>query len=170
MNNLALIAEIGAAIAVLISVIYLAFQVRDGSRSNRAAAVATLLNQYDSPNSVLAANTDAARVFRLGFEGSNELNADETVQFQAMCVQYLTVYHTAYRFHRDGILGDEHWAVFRRDLAEFTDYPGMLALKAYFLAYYSPDPEFAEELRDIYEERVDSSDDAKFFDSMKGKI
>ena len=162
-EQVALFAETIAAIAVLLSVIYLSYQVRDSSRSNRAAAVATLLAQYDSPNSVVAADTETARVFRLGFELPDQLSEDEGVQFRALCLQYLTVYHTAFRFHHDGILGNQHWDIFRRDLVEFTDYPGLQALREYFLAYYSPDSEFHAELLTIFDERHDSEGDSTFF-------
>jgi len=150
--------EAVAAVAVLFSVLYLAIQIRDGSRSNRANAVATLLSQYDSPNSVVSSSTENARVFRLGFSGSDELTEDEQMQFEVMCMQYMTVYHAAFRFHRDSILGDQHWRVFRRDLVEFTDYPGLKAMRDYFLAYYAPDSEFASELSDIYNEKPDHKD------------
>jgi hypothetical protein len=162
MEQIALFAETLAAIAVLASVLYLGFQVRDSSRSNRAAAVATLLSQYDSPNSIVSGNTANARVFRLGFEGSAELTKDEWTQFQIMNLQYLTVYHAAYRFHKDGILGEEHWNIFRRDLVEFTSYPGLLDLKSLFLRYYGPDPEFRRELERIYEEHLNVDTESTF--------
>lgn len=165
MEQLALFAETIAAIAVLLSVLYLGFQVRDSSRSNRAAAVATLLSQYDSPNTVVSSSTRAARVFRLGFEGSDELDEDERVQFHVMNVQFFTVYHTAFNFYRDGILSNEHWAVLRRDLVEFTSYPGLQALRSYFLAYYAPDPKFSSELERIFDERTDVSPEAQFFEA-----
>ena len=149
-----LYAETGAALAVVASVIYLGIQIRQGTKSARAAAIATLLSQYDSPNALIACNTENARIFRLGLEGGEELDEDQKFQFQFMMVQYMTVYHTVFRFHRDGILGIEQWSVFRRDLVEFTDYPGIVAMMAYHKAYYSPDPEFSRELERIQADHV----------------
>ncbi len=159
------VAEAFGALAVILTLVYLASQVRDSSRSNRASAIATLLCQYDSPNGLVAGSTVNARVFRLGFEGSDELDADEKVQFEIMTTQYMTVFHTAFRFHVDGILPDEYWSVFRRDLVEFTDYPGLQAMRDYWLAYYSPDSEFAGELEKIYDERFTGASHARFLEA-----
>ena len=165
MEQIHLFAETVAAFAVIATFLYLGIQIRDSSRSNRAAAVATLLSQYDSPNSIASSSTANARVFRLGFEGSDELNADEKTQFQLICLQHMTVYHAAYRFHKDGILADEHWNLFRRDLVEWTNYPGMKSQRTYFLAYYAPDPDFAKELQLIFDEDLDAGPQELFLSS-----
>ena len=160
MDQLVLFIEGIAAIAVLASVLYLGLQIRDSSRSNRAAAVATLLNQYDSPNSVVASDVADARVFRIGFTLDGSLTDDEQTQFQVLCTQYMTVYHAAFRFYQDGILDAAHWLTFRRDLVVWTKYPGLQTLRDYYLAYFASDPEYAAELKAIYE--------APLPDEMKG--
>jgi hypothetical protein len=153
-----LYAETVAAGAVVASVIYLGVQIRQGTKASRAEAVATLLSQYDSPTSLIAGSRENARVFRLGCKSGEELDADEKIQFEMMVSQYFTVYHTAFCFHRDGILPDAQWHVFRRDLVEFTDYPGWCRLLPYYTSYYSPDPEFLRELGRIEAEHLEHTD------------
>ena len=126
--------------------------------ASRGAAVATLLSQYDRPTSLVAGSKEIARVFRLGCEGGEGLDADEKIQFEMMVSQYFTVYHTAFCFHRDGILPDAQWRVFRRDLAEFKDYPEWRRLLPYYTSYYSPDPEFLHELGRIEAEHIEHTD------------
>ena len=84
MDQFHLFVETIAAITVIASVIYLGLQIRDSSRSNRALAVATLLNQYDSPNGNIVENKEVARMFRLRLEGLSNLDDDE--QFQVICL------------------------------------------------------------------------------------
>ena len=71
-----------------------------------------------------------------------------------MLLEYFAVYHTAFHFHRDGILSKEQWNVYRRVLVEFSDYPGINAQMPYFKSYYSPDLEFVRELERIENEHL----------------
>ncbi len=157
-DQIHLYAETFAAMAVITSVIYLAIQIRQGSKSSQAAAIATLLAQWDSPNALIAGSKECARVLRLGTAGGEGLDPDEVIQFQCMLLEYFAVYHTAFHFHRDGILSNEQWYVYRRVLVEFSDYPGISAQMPYFKSYYSPDPEFVRELERIANDHIDGKD------------
>lgn len=79
----------------------------------------------------------------------------------------MTVYHTASHFHKDGILGEEHWQVLRRDILEFSDYPGLKPMMPYFQTYYAPDLEFADELAAIDSERFETGDGQGCLETLK---
>lgn len=156
-EELNLIAQIVAAVAVVGTFVWLGLQIRLDAAASRASAVATLLSQYDSPNAAVAANKQVASVFRRGFFADDALDEDEQIQFQLMCTQYFTVQHAAYKFRQDGILKPEVYAVFRRDMVDFTSYPGLAPYRDYFLSYYAPDPRWHAELEAIWDETLPAS-------------
>ncbi|MEH6544212.1 MAG: hypothetical protein V7721_09735 [Porticoccaceae bacterium] len=157
LSQLANIAEFVGGIAVVVTLVYLAIQIRQTSKTTHASAVATLLAQYDSPNAAIATNVGTARAFRLGVEGSAELNPDEKMQFQVLMLQFMAVLHTAYEFRSEGILTEAQWQIYRRDIAEFSGQPGVRALHPYFHSYYSPAPGFVDELKRMESENAENA-------------
>jgi|GEM_PF-3549751 len=156
-EELSLVAQTLAAVAVVGTFVWLGLQIRLDAAASRASAVATLLSQYDSPNAAVASNKQVASVFRRGFFGREPLDEDEQIQFQLMCTQYLTVLHAAFKFREDGILRPEVYAVFRRDMVDFTSYPGLAPYREYFLSYYAPDPRWRAELEATWDETLPAS-------------
>lgn len=77
----------------------------------------------------------------------------------------MTVYDAACRFHKVSILPDEHWNLFRRDLVEWTSYPGSSVMRSYFVTYNSPDLEFMHELEQIFDEDLPAQADDEFLGS-----
>ena len=146
LTDLASIGEFVGGIAVIVTLVYLAVQLKQNSKMARANAVATLLARYESPNAILAGSAEASRVFRLGTYGGAELNEDESTQYHCLCIQFLAVVYAAYKFHIDGILSAEQWQIYRNDAAEFMGAPGLGKLMPYFKSYYAPDPHFVAEL------------------------
>ena len=60
LSDLANLGEFIGGIAVIVTLIYLAVQLKQNSKMARANAVATLLARYESPNAILAGSTEAA--------------------------------------------------------------------------------------------------------------
>ena len=149
LSDLANLGEFIGGIAVIVTLIYLAVQLKQNSKMARANAVATLLARYESPNAILAGSAEASRVFRLGTYSDGELNEDESTQYHCICIQFLAVVYAAYKFQCDGILSQEQWQIYRNDTAEFIGAPGFRKMMPYFKSYYAPDRSFIAELESM---------------------
>jgi hypothetical protein len=82
--------EVLGAVAVLITLFYLARQIRQNTEEIRSANYHGVTDSFNELNLTVAGNPDLARVFRLGNEAYDELSEDEKEQ-------YAFVMHAAFR-------------------------------------------------------------------------
>lgn len=75
------IAEFVGALAVLITLIYLATQIRNQNRQSRDASSQWGVSQFNALRLLTMQNEDVARVMLKGFEGSDALDPLEELQF-----------------------------------------------------------------------------------------
>ncbi|MGR8949252.1 MAG: hypothetical protein ACU84Q_14480 [Gammaproteobacteria bacterium] len=83
-------AEVFGAVAVLITLFYLARQIRLNTEEIRSSNYHGVTDSFNDLNRVMAENTEVAKVFRLGNESYEELSDDEKVQ-------YGFIMHSAFR-------------------------------------------------------------------------
>ena len=74
-------AEVLGAFAVLITLFYLARQVRQNTEEMRSANYHGVTDSFNEINLAVAQNPDLARVWRLGNEAYEKLSEDERYQF-----------------------------------------------------------------------------------------
>ena len=74
-------AEVLGAAAVLITLFYLARQIRQNTEEIRSANYHGVTDSFNEINLSVAGNADLARVFRLGNEAYEKLSEDEQYQF-----------------------------------------------------------------------------------------
>lgn len=96
LEQYALIAEIIAAVAVVISVLYLAAQVRQGNATARREAfestISRLINHcFDD----IAGNEDAARIYTQGLQDYDGLNPVEKTRFGAIMLKVVISHEPA---------------------------------------------------------------------------
>ena len=108
------IGEVIGGVAVIVSLLYLAIQIRQNSRMLKATALSATTEAYLSFNMLLGSDPEAARVFQVGLEDFASLTEAEQRQFlnllRACFVSYQHVYHQ----YENGLLDDEMWEQFLR--------------------------------------------------------
>ena len=94
------IGEFIAAIATLITLAYLAVQIRQNTRAVRAASHHSVTDSFNHLNAIIGTDPSAARIYRLGLEGLENLNEDEQFSFAFLMLGYLRVFETLF-YQRD---------------------------------------------------------------------
>ena len=74
-------AEVLGAMAVLVTLFYLARQIRQNTEEIRSANYHGVTDSFNALNLAMVENTDVARVFRRGNESYEELSDDEKIQY-----------------------------------------------------------------------------------------
>ena len=74
-------AEVLGALAVLITLFYLARQIGQNTEEIRSANYHSVTDSFNDLNLTVAGNPDLARVFRLGNEAYEKLSPDEQTQY-----------------------------------------------------------------------------------------
>jgi hypothetical protein len=117
MNTAANIAEIGGGIAILVSLIYAGFQIR---QSNRIARVESIRSTQS--NSFLD-EYDMATIGR-GLISFDSLNYADKWEFHCYCLRFLGHYGMVVQTHKLGLLGDISMDNWSQAIAETFATPG----------------------------------------------
>ena len=117
------VGEVAGAIGVIVTVAYLAVQIRQNSRSVRAAAFQSGVDGINQLNNLIAHDESLARIFRIGNESLEKLTDDEQVRFGFMYLSCFRVFETMY-FHRLQGAGTELWSTTKEHIASLLASPG----------------------------------------------
>lgn len=109
-DALGAIGEIVGAAGVVVSLLYLAGQVRHNSRQVHHAAAQAVLDKLNSLIHELAFTVGAGDVWSRGLSGLHELRDDEElVRFSSMLLQAFWAYEEIYHYRKAGVIEDWAW-------------------------------------------------------------
>jgi hypothetical protein len=103
------VAEIVAALAVIVSVIYLAVQVRDANRMSQQQAYKDTLDLMHAPIEQLVGNSDLAEIVRRGGIEPDQLSDTEWFQYGFWWMMQFDMYEFLYSAHMDGRVVPHIW-------------------------------------------------------------
>jgi hypothetical protein len=123
-ESLAVFSQIFQSLAVVVSLIYMAVQVRQNTRAVRAESARAAITAMRDFNRAMVENRDVARIFRLGTEGLSNLDEDERAQFGHLMFNFFkTAEELHYQFRR-GTLAPEIWRTWKVVLSLYATSPG----------------------------------------------
>lgn len=131
LSDLAAVGSFVSGIAVLASLIFVGFQLRQNTKAIRAEASQAHAQNWQQITMQIAGSADAARIWRLGLEDIGSLTDDERVQFYAFAGAMLRFFEGARLQWRHGQLDQEHWHNVENTATDFAAAPGF---KAYWAA------------------------------------
>jgi hypothetical protein len=103
------IGEVVGAIAVVLSLIYVATQIKQNTAASRAQSINQINSQYGALMSQIALNGDLATIYRKATDG-DELEPDESVRYTAYLSAFFAFIEEIFLLHQSGIyeenLGD----------------------------------------------------------------
>lgn len=122
-DALGAIGEIIGAVAVVVTLLYVARQIRQANAQTRAQARYSFIEAYGHMNSSITENKEVASIFRRGLDG-DRLDDDEGIQFFALLGQFLNTWSVLYDLHVDGLLPENQWTMVRKDIITMLSEPG----------------------------------------------
>src|SRR5262245_14586229 len=131
LNDLANLGQFIGAVGVVISLVYLALQVRQNTahllNSTKAMEVSALLaarTLATNFSAQLLSSQSLTRVFRLGIGKSEDLKPDDRIRFDLLMADYFHSQETLFLLHQGGVLGDAQWSPLRTRMALMLRTPG----------------------------------------------
>jgi hypothetical protein len=100
------IAEVIGAIAVVLSLIYVAAQIKQNTAASRSQSINQINSQYGALMNQIAMNGELAKIYRKATEGE-ELEADELVRYTAYLSAFFAFVEEIFLLHRSGIYGED---------------------------------------------------------------
>ena len=119
------IAELLAAVGVILSLIYLAVQIRHGSASVRATMFLTSSANQSEMTAHVYQDSEMARIFRVGQQGLESLTEDEQTRFVSFFATLFRTYEQMFQQDRMGLLDPEVWEARREAMLRFYRQPGV---------------------------------------------
>jgi len=115
--------EVVGAVAVVITLLYVARQIHQANAQTRASARYSFIEAYGHMNSSITESKKVASIFRRGLKGE-DFDEDEFMQFFALLGQFLNTWSVLYDLHEDGLLPENQWAMVKKDIITMLSEPG----------------------------------------------
>lgn len=112
------------AVGVIVSIIYLAAQIRNQNKESQRAAINVLTSHGSDLNRTLVENRDLAALWLRALQSFDELDGTSKLRFSAHLGRLLRMADSLYLAVLDGILDKRLWRGYERTLAETVAYPG----------------------------------------------
>ena len=116
--------EVVGALAVVVSLLYLAIQIRNQNKESRLNSVSEAARQW---NDVLASTANDRRLCEVWVAGINDFEGLELIdrtQFTAHAGRILRVAEALYEHYRQGRLEEEAWGATNHVLQDLFSYQG----------------------------------------------
>lgn len=118
------VGELIGSLAIVISLLYVAIEVRRNSRLTRLATSQSNTENTVQLLSAIAHSEQSARTLRLGRQDPAELNPDEAVQFNMYMAAAVFAIQNAYVHHMENASAHETWDGWIGVATMFLETPG----------------------------------------------
>jgi hypothetical protein len=112
-------------LAVIVSLVYLALQVRQNTQSLRTENYGRALDRVSSIQSQLSRDTELARFFSKGVVDTSKLTPAERIQFTWALYEAFGAFEFMFHASRTRALPEEVWARWSSTLAWWLSFPGV---------------------------------------------
>ena len=147
LSDLAQVAEIVGAVAIVVSLIYVGAQVEDSTRAVRSATANETTNSISAWYESVGNDPRSVRIFYAGIRDPDSLSAEDWLQFVFISHALLLKYQTAFYLAQEGTLDTDISRTITSTLSGTRESPG-------FLRYWAErgsvfEPEFRAYVDDI---------------------
>lgn len=124
LSEWAQIAEIVAAVAVVFSLIYVGFELKENTAAVRAASVQSTTAGIRDGLMTVASDADLARIVRLGSYERSSLSEDEAYRFSIFSRQRWLFFQGMWVQHSLDVLEDSVWQSYQQIICSVLRSPG----------------------------------------------
>jgi len=145
-DAIAAIAEIVSAIAVVVSLLYVAFEVRSGTRAIRVASRDSSFQSLMDFNFAVMSDPELGYVFQLGCHDYDALDERERARLVHVLYAFFKMFEKIYLHYLDGSVDESVWIHNKPMLLAYAIQPGA----RYYLSHREKifDPRFWQLLED----------------------
>jgi hypothetical protein len=121
------IGEVVGALGVIVTLAYLAIQIRQNTASARVSTTQAILEAVASFSDLCASDMELGRVFLDGIENQTSLSRDEKIRFHFLMMSYMRRMENFYQQGESSYLPAKDWAGIRLNFFEVLVQPGSQA-------------------------------------------
>jgi hypothetical protein len=107
LEQLGNVGEFIAAIATLATLVYLALQIRQNTQSIEAQSHHAITDSFNDINSIIGTDPIAARIFRVGRTGLENLSEDDAFAFGFLMLSYMRIFETLFFQRENSVMSEQ---------------------------------------------------------------
>jgi len=119
-----IVSSIIGSVAVALTVVYLAIEVRASTRATYSQTYQTTIAALGDMAAIVGETKEKSRVYAVGMADPDKLDEDEYLQFAYLGISLFRKYENAYFQYRSGMIDDAFWDGHRDNLLWFFHRPG----------------------------------------------
>ena len=119
-----ILAEVISATAVIVTLVFLAFELRSNRRATQSAAVEAAATGFNTMNTTIISDPEFAEIFVRSQAGDESITPIDLFRCQMLMQSYINHYTTLKKYHDNGILPDVDWRGYSVAMAALTNSPG----------------------------------------------
>lgn len=123
-SDLGALGEIIGAIAVIISLIYLAVQVRKNTETERTSTYQAVVSDFGALNRTMSSTPDLSILFVTAMEKFGDLDAGEKARVSQLFFATFHYFENMYYQNRKGYLEEDVWLGWKRLMLTYYSRPG----------------------------------------------
>lgn len=124
LETIQIISNVVGSVAVALTVVYLAIEVRASTRATYAQTYQTAVAALGDMAAIVGESKEKAKLYADGMADPDRLDEDEYLQFAYLGISLFRKYENAYFQYRSGMIDDEFWDGHRDNLLWFFHRPG----------------------------------------------
>jgi hypothetical protein len=124
LSDLGNLGEFISAVAVVVSLLYLAAQVRQNTRMMRVSTHQALNAGWNSLNVAYGSDPGVSTLLERGSQDYSQLNRDERFRYTLLMRAIFSSHNDMFLSVREGLVSQEEWAAQSRVIATTLAWPG----------------------------------------------
>ena len=123
-QDLGAISELLGSVAVIVSLVYLAVQVRRNAEATRSSTYQAIVAEFGAINTAMTSTPDLSSLFVNGLEEFDSRSADERAELSQLFFLVFHNFENMYYQHHRGHLEEGLWAGWKRLMLTYGRRPG----------------------------------------------
>jgi hypothetical protein len=124
LDQLASIGEIIGGIGVVISLGYLAMQIRTNTEAERTSTYQSIVSDFGALNNTMASTPELSHLFVEAMENYHQLSSDQKARISQLFFQCFRYFENMFYQHQKGYLDEEVWIGWKRLMLTYHSRPG----------------------------------------------
>jgi len=125
LENLGNLGDFLGGIGVVITVVYLAVQIRQSIASTRSSSYQAVVAAISDWSRTIGADENVSRIVRIGSDDIDQLTRDELTQFEMLVVSVTRNFENIHYQYLIGGIPDNAWAGWSSRIVNFFEQPGL---------------------------------------------
>lgn len=113
-----------SALAVVVTLVFLAVELRDNRDATRSSALDSLAIGFNSTSAHIFSDPELTEIWLKRMEDPESLSEIERTRLVLMVQSYVNTYTSVRKYHQSGALPENEWLVYSQGMAGFMNTPG----------------------------------------------